>query len=140
MMTRGAPSANSSSTNCRDDRRAVADADQLGPADRDVDAERAERLVLIGVVVLQMRVVALEIADRLAVQLDDQRLDRDAVDVLADLGELALGIVPPLRHMRLGEPAREHRQVRFGHRPEAVAGLSPVTAASSVSTTKLWLV
>ena len=110
-----------------------------GIADRDVDAERAERLVLVGMVVFQMRIVALEVADRLAVQLDDQRLDRDAVDVLADLGELDLRIVPPFRDMRLGEPAGQHRQVRFRHRPEAVA-VAPFTTASSVSTTTLWLV
>ena len=99
-----------------DDRRAVADPDQLGPADRDVDAERAERLVLIGMVVLQMRVVALQIADRLAVELDDQRLDRDAVDVLADRGELDLR----------DRPTTPRRAVRRATRP-ASADPSSVT-------------
>ena len=106
MMTRGAPSANSSLDELPDDRRAVAYPDQFGVADRDVDAERAERLVLIGMAVFQMRVVALHVADRLAVELDDQRLDRDAVDVLADRSELDLRIVPPFSDMRFRKPAR----------------------------------
>ena len=81
MITRGAPSAKSSSTNWR---RAAepwpTPTSSAGPIDT-VDAERAERLVLVGVVVLQMRVVTLQIADRPPVELDDQRLDRNAVDM-----------------------------------------------------------
>ena len=64
MMTRGTPSLEKLFDELAQDRRAVADADQLGLADRQVDAERAKRLVLIRMVVLQMRIVSLEVADR----------------------------------------------------------------------------
>src|SRR5919108_6397882 len=97
-------------------------------------------------VVFQMRVIALQVSDRLSVELHDQRLGRDAVDRLADLGNRRVrALVPPLRHMLFGEPRREHRQIAFGHRPETIDSaahrpLPACQAAFSGSTTTLWLV
>ena len=54
------------------DCRAVARTDQLRRADREIDAQRAEGLVGVGMVVLQMRVIALQIGDRPAVETQGQ--------------------------------------------------------------------
>lgn len=52
-----------------DDRSTVTLAYQFGNTDRDIDAQRAFRLVLIGMTVLRMRIIALKVTYRMPVQL-----------------------------------------------------------------------
>ena len=98
-------------------------ADEFRLADELIDAQRARRLVLKGVLtVVEIRVVALDEADRPPVELDDEGFDRDAVDGLGDARQLRLLVAPPRRDMRFGEPAGKERHVLVRQRAEFVAG------------------
>jgi len=105
-----------------DDGRAMADADKVWHADGEVDAERAERLVRIGVIVFHMRIVGLQVGNRTASEFDDQRFDREPVDMVANGGDFLLRVIPPLRHMRFGKPPCDQKQVSPCDRTKIVDG------------------
>ena len=78
--------------------------------------------VLVRMRILEMRIVTLDVADRVAVEFDDERFDRNAVDMLVDpLQRRGRVVVPPFFDVRLRQPARQQRQISAGHRPKAVA-------------------
>lgn len=119
MTTRGAPSENSNSTNW---------ARTAGPWPRprrsagpiEMSTPSVPKGWSLSGGRLEMRVVGLQIGDRPAVQLDDQRLGLDAVHCLANIVKRARLVAPPFAPVRLIQPCGEQREVGRGYGAEII--------------------
>ncbi len=70
-----------------------------------------------------MRIVMLEIGDRLSFQLNDHWPRFNAFHGFDDMLSILLRIpVPPFRYMRLGEPLAQHRDIPGLDIAEMIAG------------------
>ena len=92
-------------------------------ADELIDPARAAWQSSEAVIWPRRRIVTLQIRKRILVELDNELIHRRVVQVFAQKVpahqcELLVGVAPPLRHMRLCQPASHAWKVGSGHTPK----------------------
>ncbi len=86
--------------------------DHVGFADKLIDSTGTVRMCAKAIIRPSVRIVALQIGERMVVHRDDELIHGGMFEIFTHKGVLFVRIAPPLRHVRLREPAPYQRQVR----------------------------